>query len=157
MNFIRYNTEYGFLLCQLCQIGVPPDNLLGHFVNQHRQYLRVTRKKLIPVADQINQIYNATNPADMQLPAVLSQTIPGLPVLQGYKCGRCSYVCCNKRGRSVHVAKKHKGQKIEWKITDCQRIFNHGINSHYIALQTVAVSPRSIVGQQLAEVETKIE
>lgn len=103
MDFLKFNHQYGVLVCLECKYAVQKNALESHLL-RHKIYRGERRRLLLSLSK-----HSILEPEDVQLPTPNTPPIGGLPVIQGYRCTSpgCDNMCASIKRMRRHWSESH--------------------------------------------------
>ncbi|KAF8425053.1 hypothetical protein L210DRAFT_3509366 [Boletus edulis BED1] len=154
------NAEFRFLICQLCQEGIPTSTAQGHIKNKH--------PALLFAFDQ-DQFDNATRTVQLipSLPDTISGPRPiihGLAVCKAFACDQCSTVMISLQKMKEHYSACHQGlpKPQQFRACKAQRMRAEGQGKQralweVIIMDSVVDSKEIMVTTLMAELNKELE
>ena len=126
---LAINTEFHFLVCQLCKEGIATSMARGHVVNKHPELLGAFHQ------EQLDKVARELQLAPT-LPTSISGPRPivhGLAVHDALACGQCQTVLTKPKNMRYHQLHHHPNNAIpdEWRACKAQRMKAEGAGSQH--------------------------
>lgn len=170
MEIFEYLPDYQVLICKPCRYAVTPSRFQRH-VRTHHGYtagfrthreIRATRAII-----ETNYVWKDPDHEPIPVPPPDTPPIPSLPLVSGFSCLGCSYICGTSNSIRLHVSQKHlelrrpcgrptavqleaNRSQLRWEPTFCQRFFVHGPQSSYFRVLPAA-SPDHLLADRRSQ------
>ena len=121
--FIRYEAQYGIVICLTCNQGYQTGSIRRHLVEKHG----IAHKVYHSVLQSFEQQYPlslAQSWKSISLPVDRSVSIEGLRILPGYHCGKCGLKTTNDNTAKKHQKKCSRLNQVSlqcWNVTKDNR------------------------------------
>ncbi len=135
-DLVLYSSQYSVLICQECHFAIQPSAISSHLL-RHKVY-RNERQALLNSIAKLRLL----EPEDVAIPPPTSQPIPGLPVLQGYRCTLedCGHLCASLKRMRQHWSEHHESREERDKQTYVEDVkmqtFFRGTKLRYFEVQS---------------------
>lgn len=144
-KLLRYQTEYGVIICTECGYAIQPNAISRHLKDIHRLY----RSKRRPYTTYASQ-FRPKNAEDVISSKVHNFPVPFLPVLDGLRClsPGCAHLCVSTKRMQNHwlsVHHRHGCQSIDWCSSPLQTFFRGNLVHYFTDSSVHRLPPPKLV------------